>query len=110
MRSGLSQIILRVIFIFVVSIFIINIFRITNNSNSGFFGFENLLNNLSNSNTIQLRFDISSFTIGGDWGIFDGIRQFFNAFATILGVLIWFGANLINLILFLFQFVRLLFV
>lgn len=110
MRSSFGRIILHILFVFVVCLIVINIFRSVNGFAGSSFGFNNLLSNLSRTDTLQLRFDISSFQIGGDWGIVDGVRQFFNAFATIFGVLIWLGTNLINLILFLAQFVRILFV
>lgn len=110
MRSSFGRIILHILFWFVVLLIIVNLFRRVNGFAGSSFGFDNLLSNLSNSNSLQIRFDISSFNIGGNWGIVDGLRQFFNAFATILGVLIWLGTNLINLILFLAQFTRILFV
>lgn len=110
MRNSLGSIILRIIFVLCVCLLVINLFRrVSGFSNSGF-GFSNLMTNLSNSDTMQLSFDISKFQIGGNWGIVDGIRHFFNDFATILGVLIWLGTNLINLILFLAQFARILFI
>lgn len=108
--NSLSRILLHILFGFVVVLIIINVFRHVNGFTGSTFGFDNLLSNLSNSNSMQIRFDISAFQIGGDWGIVDGIRRFFNAFATILGVLIWLGTNLINLVLFVAQFARLLFV
>ena len=110
MRNSFGRIILHILVWFVVLLIIINLFRRVNGFVVSSFGFDNLLSNLSNFDSLQIRFDIASFQIGGNWGIVDGIRQFFNAFATILGVLIWFGSNLINLILFLLQFLRILLV
>lgn len=110
MRSSFGRIIIHILFIFYVCLIIVNVFRHVNGFSGFSFGFDNLLSNLSSTETLQIKFDISSFQIGGNWGIVDGIRQFFNAFATILGVLIWLGTNLINLILFLAQFVRILLV
>lgn len=108
MRSSFGCIILHILFWFVVLLVIVNLFRFVNGFTGSNFGLTNLLSNLSNSNSLQIQFDISAFQIGGNWGVVDGIRQFFNAFATILGVLIWLGTNLINLILFLAQFARIL--
>lgn len=110
MHSSFGRIMLRILFIFCITLLVVNIFRRVNGFDGSNFGLTNLLSNLSSSNSLQIQFDISSFQIGGNWGIVDGIRQFFNAFATILGVLIWLGTNLINLILFLAQFVRILLV
>ena len=110
MRSSFGRIIIHILFIFIVCLIFINVFRHVNGFNGSNFGFDNLLSNLSSIKSLQIQFDISSFQIGGNWGIVDGIRHFFNAFATILGVLIWFGSNLINLISFLLQFLRILLV
>lgn len=108
MKTGFKRIIISVLFVFLFALLVINLFRrINNGTNVSFNGF---LDMLSRSNSFSITVNISDFTINGNWGLIDGLRQFFNVFAQIFGVLVWLGSNLINLILFLGQFLSYLFV
>ena len=104
----LGKSIIRVVFIVVAILLIINFARkLTSGADLSFSAF---LNWLGNIDYYSISVKISSFTIKGDWGIVDGLRKFFNMFGNLFGVSVYMCANLINLILFLMQFVRFIFV
>lgn len=71
--------------------------------------FSSFLDWLSNRSSFKISINISDYFIGGDWGLFDGFRNFLNIFAQLSGCLAWLGANLINIIIFLAQFLLFLF-
>jgi len=70
--------------------------------------FTGFLEYLSQSPSLNF-FDISSFKIVGDWGLFDFLRNFFNLFTTMIGVSIWIFQLFWNLIAWLLYFFRFLF-
>lgn len=110
MKRGLYKIILKILFFISIAIVIVNLFRRVIGGTGLFMGFENFFEQLSNVDSLQINFGVESFIINADWGILNGLKNFINVFAYILGVLVWLGVNLINLLLFLMQFVRILFV
>lgn len=103
----MKKVIYRVLFLFLMAVLIVSLFRRILGGNS--LTFNGLLDYLSNTQGVSIDINISNFSIGGNWGIVDGLRQFFNIFAKLFGVLVWLGSNLINLILFLAQFVSFVF-
>ncbi len=54
--------------------------------------------------------DINIFHIGGDWTLFDGFRKFLNSIMSIVNFSVWFGAQLINGLSYIFYFVKFLLV
>ena len=71
--------------------------------------FTGFLNWLSSVKVFSFQFDIGTFTIGGNWGLFEGIRIFFDTLSKIFGVGVWLCGNLISLISFLAQFIAFIF-
>lgn len=103
MKNKLPHIITSLLFGFVVVIIVVNVFR---RANSGVdLSFNGFLSMLSNSNSYSINVNISDFSINADWGLLNGLKNFFNVFANIFGVVVWLGSNLLNLVLFLGQFV-----
>lgn len=90
----------------VVIIFIINVFRVVNGSKD--VSFTGFLNWLSNLNFKGVTINISDYKIGDDWGLFNGLRDFFNIFAQASGVIAWLGANVLNFLTFCAQFLAFL--
>lgn len=72
--------------------------------------FSSLLNWLGNLRSFSLQVNISDFTIVADWGLFNFLRNFLNIFTTSFGILYFLGANLINLLIFIGQFLLFIFV
>lgn len=72
--------------------------------------FSGFLQWLSTLNTVDVSFDVDSFHIGGDWGWFDGFRNFLNFFATLFSVICWCFVNVYNVLLYVVSFLRFLFV
>lgn len=77
---------------------------------SSLLNFDSFFTNLSNFNSMTIDFKITSFNLTQDWGFFNALRDFFNIFLSAGGVIVWLGVNLINLLLFLVQFLQVLFV
>lgn len=72
--------------------------------------FSGFLQWLSQVNTFPLKVDISSYGVSGNWGLLEGVRLFFDSFAKLFGVVIYLGANVINVLLFFAQFLYFIFV
>lgn len=99
----------RVLTIFLVILVGVNLFRTLQGSSNGL-SFTSLLNWLSNDfEAIEINVDISSFGISQSWGPFDGLRIFLDKLGQMFGAFVWLGANMINVVLFLAQFVSFLF-
>lgn len=75
-------------------------------SNLTFAGF---LDWFSNLNSLDVNIDVSNFGIRGDWGLLDGLKNFFNIFAKAFGVIVWLFANLLNILLYCISFLQFLF-
>ena len=71
--------------------------------------FSSFLNWLGDVNSFHLGVNISDFTISSDWGMFNFFKEFLNIFTTSFGVISFIGSNLINLLVFLGQFLLFLF-
>lgn len=98
-----------VLIIFLLILLATVVWRVRGSNNT--LTFTAFLEFLSNLNSVEIgQVDVSSFAIGGNWGIFDGLRNFFNVFSNLLGVLVWLGANVINVIRYIVAFVSFLFV
>lgn len=52
---------------------------------------------------------LTSFEIVGDWGVFDGFREFLNLFARLLGLLQFIGFMLFNALSYVLSFIRIVF-
>lgn len=105
-RTG---VILRLLLLISCFILFIRIFSRLRGGDSSL-SFTGFLEFLSNLNSFDINIDLSDFTIGGDWGIIDGLRRFFNIFGYAFGVLVWVCSNVFNVINYVFQFVRFLLV
>lgn len=86
-----------------LAILMINVVKFANGGKT--ITFSGLLNYLS---TIQVDFKVpnlttltSYVTISGKWAILDGLRIFLNSLGSILGVVLYLGANLVYCITFL---------
>lgn len=102
-RSVFSIIVLFFLFILAV-----NLFRKINSGSS--VSFSAFLEFLGSLDSFTVNFSISDFTIGGNWGIIDGLRNFINVFAYFLGVTLWMFLNLYNCLVYIFRFIQFLFV
>lgn len=69
-----------------------------------FVTFRALLNWLGNVETFGVTKYVSAWSIGGDWGIIDGLRKTFNIFGNVFGVIFFMFSNLIGVIRFVLQF------
>ena len=78
-------------------------------NNSSYLTFRGFLDWLSSVNTTHFSVNVQDFTIVADWGIFNAIRDFLNIFGTMFGIIFFFGANLLNLLLFVSQFLVFIF-
>ena len=81
--------------------------RFKNNDNS--FGFTGLLEFISQLNSVEVNFSIKDFLITDNWGLLNSLRDFFNSFNTILGVLFWLFNNVLNVFRYLLAFILFLF-
>lgn len=104
----LGKTLMRVVFILICALLIANFIRKV--SSGADLSFSAFLNWLGNVDYFNMKFNISAWTIGGDWGIVDGLRKFFNMFGNLFGVIFYMCANLIGLISFLTQFISFIFV
>lgn len=75
-----------ILIILVCLLFVIAFFRSINGSEP--LTFTGLLETLSNSPQIALT-NFLDFSIYGDWGIFDFLRDFINTFSSFLSVIVW---------------------
>lgn len=71
---------------------------------------KNFLEWLGGLNRLDINLNVENFSIRGDWGIFDGLRDFLNIFTSIFGVIIWLFSNLLQLVLYIVDFIRFIFV
>lgn len=78
-------------------------------SNSSSLTFTGFLDWFSNLNSFDISINVSSYEISGDWGIFNGLKNFFNIFAKAFGVIVWLFANLLNLLFYCINFLQFLF-
>ena len=104
----MGKMIARVVFILVAVLLIINFSRkLYGGADLSFSAFLNWLGGIDSFGATKV---VSAWTIGGDWGIVDGLRKFFNMFGNLFGVVFFMFSNLIGLIRFLLQFVVFVFV
>lgn len=103
----MKKIIYHVLFLFLLVILIISLFRRV--LGGSYISFNGFLDYLSSVHGVSVDINISDFSIPGNWGVIDGLRQFFNIFAKMFGVIVWLASNLVNLILFVAQFVSFVF-
>lgn len=100
--------ILSVLGIVLVTLLILNLVRFFRSApNVSFAAF---LDYLSTVQSFDFSGFIQKFTIGGSWGVVDGLRQFLNVFASLLGFLVYIAGSLFNLLTFVLGFVRFVFV
>lgn len=72
--------------------------------------FSSLLLSLENAPTIDFSFVLDFFQIGGNWGIFDFLRNLLNSFGGVLGLLSFVVLNLFNMLLYLRYFYKIIFI
>lgn len=71
--------------------------------------FRSFLEYTSTTPSVDISY-IEYVKIGGDWGLIDGLRTFLNYIMTIVNVALWLCKNVANLLVFVFYYVRFLFV
>lgn len=100
-------------FLFSIMALILALLLVANIFRQAFSGadlsFASFLSWLGSVEDISINFSIESFFINGNWGIFDGFRSFLNIFTQLFAVIVYLGTQLINLVLFLGQFIAFLF-
>lgn len=101
--------VVRIFFIITLVILFISIlWRVRGGqTNLTFTGF---LDWLSNLNYVDIDLSFVNMRIGGDWGWFDFMRNFLNIFASVFGVICWLFGNLLNVCLYVLDFLRFLFI
>lgn len=83
--------------IFVAILLILSLIGSLRSGAGGYtFSFSGLLEYLSNAPQINPEFSLSKWTIDGDWGLFDFLRDFFNLNAKIMGFATWFSILIWN--------------
>ncbi|MBE5735420.1 MAG: hypothetical protein E7361_03135 [Clostridiales bacterium] len=107
-NTTLSKMILRILLITACMLLIINFARSLFAGND--LSFSSFLEWLGNVDSAYFDVGITDFTIYGNWGVFDFLRGFLNIFTGLFSVIVFFCANLINLIFFVLQFVRFIFI
>lgn len=98
-----SSLFLSVVSIFVLILVLVNFVRVIRDGD--YLSFTSFLEWLSTIRDFNISFDINSLTTSVNWGIFNGLRDFLNALGTCVGFSIWFITNIINCLIFVFQFV-----
>lgn len=71
--------------------------------------FSGFLEYLTTSPTIIPSFSITDFAIVSDWGLFNGLKDFLNIFTQLFGIIVWVCSSIINVLLYLFYFLRFIF-
>lgn len=104
--SGL-KILFHVLTIILSLLLIFSVIRIAFGSNSLSFG--SFLEYVSKTPSISISY-VDYLHIGGDWAIFDGFRSFLNTIMTVFNIAIWMCKNIGNLLVFVFYYVRFLFI
>lgn len=104
----MKKVIFRVLFIFSVILLFIAIIRIANNQ--PILDSFSLLQALSNAPKLIPNTLVPLFEITGEWVVLDGLRIFLNSLGTILGALGYFAIEAINLLGYIFYFIRIIFV
>lgn len=104
-RVGLA---FRLVFVFLIIILFVGFFWRSRGSANPF-TFSSFLHFLSTLNNVDVNFNISTFIIGGDWGAFNFFRNILNGFGSILGAVIWLGVNVVNVAVYLYQFISFLY-
>lgn len=98
-----------VVSVILALLLIANFIRSTSNS-SEFLSFRSFLEWLGTVDSMSINMNDFVFTISGDWGILDFLRQFFNVLAIAVGVVVWLCRNLVNTLYFIAQFFTFIFV
>ena len=106
--NSLGKMITRVVFIvFAVLMLIIFARKLYGGADLSFSAFLNWLGSVDSFGFTKVA---SPWHIGGDWGIIDALRKFFNSFGNAIGILFFMCANLIGVIQFVSQFLLFIFV
>ena len=62
-------------------------------------------NALARDETPFVNFSIGDYTITADWGLINGLRDFFNVFMSLVGILVFTAKSLINSLAVVFKLV-----
>lgn len=103
-----TNIIRKILFIFILILIIINLTRKVNGSE--FVSFSGFLNYISNAPDMRIDFNITKFSISDSWGLFDGFRQMLNVFSVALGFVVYLCSSLVNMLSYSLYFLSYLFV
>lgn len=102
---------LKIIFSILALIFSIvllfSVFRIVFGSDP--VSFSALLNYAASTPQIDISY-VDYLYIGGDWGLFDGLRSFLNTIMSVFNIAIWMCKNIANLLIVVFYYITLLIV
>lgn len=102
-HAGYNKFIFSIISLILFALIIASIFKKSFSGED--LSFTSFLNWLGDLDSFTINISISDFFIYGNWGILDGLRNFFNIFAQLFGVIVYMGSNAINLIIFAGQFI-----
>lgn len=99
------NIVASVVIIILCTVLIGSIIKIVFGGSS--FTFAGFLDYIADVPQITIK-NINIFSIGGDWGIIDGLRKFLNNIMSIANFGVWFSTQLINGLTYIFYFVKFL--
>lgn len=103
-----AGIVFRLMLLIFFGIIFLRVFWVLRGS-SNTVNFTGFLEFLSNLNSVDINVSVSNFVIGGDWGVFEFLRNFFNIFAQLFGVIVWLFSNIVNVLNYVLQFIFFLF-
>lgn len=92
---------MKVAFIFLIMLLIVNVFAyVLFETSDHVITFSEFLDRIDNAPQIELELSesVEIFTITDDWGAFNFAKVIINALGSVLGLLVWIGALLINLV------------
>ncbi|HIU06667.1 MAG TPA: hypothetical protein IAC46_03680 [Candidatus Onthoplasma faecigallinarum] len=93
-----------VLIIILCIILVISVIRIVfGGSNISFSAF---LNYIQNVPQIEFIGDVNMFSINGDWGLFDFLKNFLNSIMSIFNFLVWLCFQLFNCLSYIFYFLK----
>lgn len=100
-----ASIFFRILGIILALLLVINVFRNVFNAGSASVqvNFTGLLNSLSSYPQISFTNYLNSYVITADWGLLNGLRNFFNIFAHMIGLIVFLAVNLTSMLSFVFR-------
>lgn len=97
----MTRIFLRIAFIFLICLLIVNVFAyVLFETSDHIITFSEFLDRIDEAPQIDLSLSdsVEVFQITDDWGAFEFFKTIINALGSVLGLLVWLGSLLVNLV------------